>query len=41
MTKKKKLIILGASGHGGVLLDLALLCEYEGRLILWHQESLE
>ena len=29
MTKKKKLIILGASGHGGVLLDLALLCEYE------------
>ena len=29
MTKKKKLIILGASGHGEVLLDLALLCGYE------------
>lgn len=27
--KGKKIIILGASGHGKVLLDLALLCGYE------------
>ena len=26
---KKKLIILGASGHGKVILDMALLCGYD------------